>query len=234
MFGKLEECIGKDVVINYWMDGSLVTYEGILNTVVNYHYILIDHKNFLLFLAANGAIASITCDGELVYETSYAHKKYEPIEENIEEELAKRELDCFDDEYRNMRSRSTEEYFLKRGKELLTKSYYQKWEAFIKENIQEKYPIIKAVVDIVDEVYNGSSYFSALVDTFGQVFDYSLKEIDEVNEMIAEFFSNTVYEYLDFAVFMLHHAPFKTLDENNNMKQKMNMSNVYVSLAKIN
>lgn len=232
MFGKLEECIGKEVVIKYWKDGTLLTYEGILNTVVNYHYILIDQKNYLLFLAANGAIASITCDGGLVYETTYAHTKYEPITENIEEELSKREYACFDDEYKEMRSRSTEEYFLKRGKELLSNGYYQKWEKYVKENIQEKYPIIKAVIDIVDEVTKGESYYTALVNTFGQAFDYSLKEIDETNEIISVFFSNTYYEYLDFAIFMLHHAGFKKLEENNNMKQKMNMHNVYVSLAK--
>lgn len=231
MFGKLEECIGKNISIKYWKDGKLFSYEGILNSVAHYRYIVIDRKNYLLFFAVNGAIASITCDGEIVYQTKYVDNFYEPIANDVEEELERRELECFDDEYRDMLLRSTEEYFLQRGRELLFKSYYVRWEKFVRENIDSKYPIIKAVVDIVDLVQSGNSYYTALISVFGSVFDYSLNEISEVNEIVANYFSDSVYEYTDFAVFMLHHAGIKKMEERNNMKQLININNVYVSLA---
>lgn len=231
MFGKLEECVGKNIYIKYWKDGKLVSYEGILNSVAHYRYIVIDRKNFLLFFAVNGAIASITCGDEVVYETKYVGDIYYPIKEDDSKELERRELECFDDEYRDMLLRSTEEYFLKRGKELLSKGYYVRWEKFVRENIDSKYQIIKAVVDIVDLVQSGNSYYIALIRVFGSVFDYSLNEIAEVNEIVANYFSDSVYEYTDFAVFMLHHAGIKKMEEKNNMKQLININNVYVSLA---
>ncbi len=232
MFGKLEQCIGKNVSIEFWKDGKLCNYEGILDRIVNYKYILIDRKNYLLFLAANGAIASIKCDDEVVYESVYARREYEPIKGNIEDELSKRELDCFDEEYANIRAKSTMEYFLKRGRELMNNSFYREWEKYVKENIDNNYAVIKAVVDIVDIVESGESYYLALVQVLAGAFDYNFKEIELINDMVLHFFANPMYEYTDYAVFMLHYAAPKRIEQNCNMSQLMNTENVFVSLAK--
>lgn len=232
MFGKLQQCVGKNVFIKFWKDGKIVFYEGKLDKVVDYRYILLDKKNYLLFLAANGAIASIKCDGKIVYETIYDHETYEPIEENIEEELEKRELDCFDDNYKVIKEKSTLEYFLKRGRELLIDHYYVRWEKFVKANIKNRYHIVKAVVDLVNMVQNGMSYYVALTKVLGESFSISIVEMEEINDIILRFFSDSVYEYTDYAVYMLHFAGVKKIEENQNMKQLMNTQNVYVSLAK--
>lgn len=232
MFGKLQQCIGRSVFIKFWHDGKVVFYQGILDRVVDYKYIVLDQNNYLLFLATNGAIASIKCDDEIVYETPYVSETYEPIREDIEGELTRRELICFDDNYKSLKSKSTKEYFLKRGKELLNKSYYSKWEEYVEENIEDKWHIVKAVVDIVDKVYNGGSYYLALVAVLGDTFDFSVDEIDAVNEVMADFFADSVYEHTDYAIFMLHFAGIKKMEERQNMKQLMNTDNVYVSLAK--
>lgn len=232
MFGKLQQCIGKKVIIKFWKDGNMTFYEGILDKVVDYRYVLLDKKNYLLFLAANGAIASIECDDDIVYETLYAKESYEPIVENVESELERRELACFDDNYQMIKNESTLAYFIKRGRELLTKGYYVKWERFVKDNIENRYHIVKAVVDIVNKVNRGMSYYLALIDVLGESFSYSISEIEEINDTILNFFADSVYEYTDYAVYMLHFAGVKKLEEKQNMKQLMDMRNVYVSLAK--
>ena len=232
MFGKLQQCIGKSVFIKFWKDGKIVFYQGILDRVVDYKYIVLDKKNYLLFLAINGAIASIKCDDEIVYETKYVRETYEPISEDGERELERRELACFDESFRNLMKHSSKEYFLKRGKELLNKVYYSKWEEYVEENIENRAHIVKAVVDIVDKVLNGASYYSALVAVLGDTFAFDIDEIDAINEVMADFFADTVYEHTDYAVFMLHFVGIKKWEERQNMKVLMNTENVYVSLAK--
>lgn len=232
MFGKLQQCIGRKVSIKFWKDGEMVFYEGVLNKVVDYKYILLDRKNYLLFLAANGAIASIKCDDEIVYETPYTDATYEPIREDVESELERRELACFDDNYKTIRYESTKEYFLKWGECLLKGFYFSKWKKYVDENIKEKGHIVKAVIDIVNKVHGGSSYYSALVEVLGETFAFKVADIAELNEAIVSFFADTVYDHTDYAVFMLHFAGVKCMEEKQNMKQLMNTENVYVSLAK--
>ena len=232
MFGKLHQCVGKRVSIKFWKDGEIVFYEGVLGKVVDYHYILLDKKNYLLFFAANGAIASITCDGDVIYETPYAKRIYEPIREDVESELEKRELACFDDNYKTIKEESSLEFFLKRGREMLNNSYYVRWEKFVKLNVGSRRHIVKGVIDIVNKVSEGMSYYLALVDVLGENFSYSISEMEEVNEVILNFFADTIYEYTDYAVYMLHFVGVKKLEEKQNMKQLMNTSNVYFSLAK--
>lgn len=234
MFGKLQQCVGKEVTIKFWQDGKIIFYQGVLDKLVNYKYIVMDKKNFLLFFAANGVIANIKFGNEIVYETQYDRNAYEPIVENIDEELEKREMANFDDddEYRKMRYESSKEYFLKRGRELLVGGFADRWERFVTSNLPENYIIVKGVVDIVDKVLRGKSYYKALAETFDETFAYTLRDIEEVNNNVLRFFGVSVYEYTDYAVFMLHFSRTKKMEEKQNIKQLINGKQIYISLYK--
>ena len=231
MFNKLQQCVGQNVYIKYWKDGKIIFYEGKLSEVVDYKYIVVDESNFLLFLAANGAIASIKCGENIVYETKYVGDIYEPITEDIEKELERRELACFDAKYKKLLYESSEEYFLKWGRKEILDTSISEWDKFVKDNVQDRSYIVKGVVDIVDMVHRGLSYHTALVETFESAFSFSVDDIEEVNDIIIKFFALTVYEHTDYAIYMLHHAGIKKIEERQNMKQLMNSHNVYVSLT---
>ncbi|MCX4365471.1 MAG: hypothetical protein OSJ70_06840 [Bacilli bacterium] len=230
MFDKLQQCTNKDIFIKYWKDGTLNFYEGVLTKVVDYKYILVDRQNFLLFYAINGAIASIKCAGDIVYQSVYDDKGYDTID--VVEELEKRELAGFDDVFRKMKYESSLEYFLKRGKELLTDSYYARWEEFVKANIEKRLHIVKGIIDIVNKVQSGMSYYKSLIEVLGDSFAFSVLEMEEINDIIVEIFADTVYEYTDYAEYMLHYVGIKRLEEKQNMKQLMNSHNVFISLEK--
>ena len=183
-------------------------------------------------MAVNGAIASIKCDGKRVYETPYENETYELIREDVENELEKRELACFDENYKQIKYESSLEYFLKRGRELLMDSYYAKWEEFVKANIEKRLYIVKGIIDIVNKVQSGISYYKSLIDVLGDSFAFSVLEMEEINDIIVEIFADTVYEYTDYAEYMLHYTGIKRLEEKQNMKQLMNLHNVFFSLEK--